>query len=130
MSEDKSDVQTFYFASIGRRFISAIIDSILVGLVFGLLFRIGPSLLENVFTFVYTTVMLSQFKGQTIGMRTMKIKAVNYDGSIPSVQTALIRTLVSYISGLVIGIGYIWALFNAKKQTWHDLAARTYIVEE
>jgi uncharacterized RDD family membrane protein YckC len=32
------------------------------------------------------------------------------------------RALVSIVSGLVIAIGYLWMLWDPRKQTWHDKA--------
>ena len=32
------------------------------------------------------------------------------------------------VSGFACAIGFIWALFNKEKQTWHDLAANTVVV--
>lgn len=33
------------------------------------------------------------------------------------------------ISGVLFRLGYIWAAFDDKKQTWHDKIAKIYAVE-
>ncbi len=43
-------------------------------------------------------------------------------------RRALLRIFVSYISGLALLIGYLWMLFDANNQTWHDKAANTVVV--
>jgi uncharacterized RDD family membrane protein YckC len=29
----------------------------------------------------------------------------------------------------VLGLGYLWAFWDPKKQTWHDMAAGTVVVK-
>ena len=36
---------------------------------------------------------------------------------------AALRWLVSIVSALVFLLGYLWMLWDSKKQTWHDKAA-------
>jgi uncharacterized RDD family membrane protein YckC len=54
---------------------------------------------------------------------------VDADGNRPSVGAALIRTLVAYLSGAVLLLGYLWALWDPRKQTWHDKVAGTFAVK-
>ncbi|MFC0820994.1 RDD family protein [Moraxella marmotae] len=43
---------------------------------------------------------------------------------------ALLRYFIGYtVSGIVLGLGYIWAGFDAKKQGWHDKIASTVVVK-
>lgn len=66
--------------------------------------------------------------GQTLGMRTWKMKVVNEDGTIISYATALIRFIVSMISWLPFGLGYLWSLWDKQHRTWHDIASKTKLV--
>jgi len=117
---------TFYFASIFSRFIAAFIDGVIVSLICGILHLRDAS---GILYIVYCIFMLSQYNGQTLGKRLLNIRVVNQDGTTPDVRTATIRSFSTILSGLVLCIGYIWALFNPKKQTWHDILANTYVVE-
>ena len=66
--------------------------------------------------------------GQTLGMRTWKMKVVNKDGTIINYKTALLRFIVSIISWLPFGLGYLWSLWDKQNRTWHDLVSKTKLV--
>ncbi len=38
-------------------------------------------------------------------------------------------TLGYYISGLVFSLGFIWAAFDSRKETWHDKLFDTWVVQ-
>ena len=44
-------------------------------------------------------------------------------------RRAVLRILVSYISGLALLIGYLWMIFDSNNQTWHDKATNTIVVK-
>lgn len=51
-------------------------------------------------------------------------------GAFISVPRALLRYFIGYtVSALVLGLGFIWAGFDAKKQGWHDKIASTVVVK-
>lgn len=50
------------------------------------------------------------------------------DGSFIGSQRAVIRIAMSWVSGLVLLLGYISMLWNPRKQTWHDRVAHTVVV--
>jgi uncharacterized RDD family membrane protein YckC len=31
---------------------------------------------------------------------------------------------------MVVGLGYIWAIFDGKHQAWHDKIAKTFVVQK
>ena len=39
------------------------------------------------------------------------------------------RAAMKLVSGAVLGLGYLWMLWDAEKQTWHDKVAKTYVVK-
>jgi len=68
--------------------------------------------------------------GKTIGMSLFNIKVVRNDGSYPGFLRAGLRGTFGYwISGLILGIGYIWAAFDRDRQAWHDKIFDTFVVE-
>ena len=67
--------------------------------------------------------------GQTIGMRVLKLKVIKTDGSELTLVQSLIRYVGLIISAIPLGIGLIWAAFDAEKQGWHDKIAGTYVVK-
>ena len=50
------------------------------------------------------------------------------DGSFIGTQRAVFRIIMSYVSGLVLLLGYLWMLWDPKKQTWHDKIAKSVVV--
>lgn len=66
--------------------------------------------------------------GATPGKKILGIKLVRADGAPITFGTVLVRILMALISGLCLSLGYIWAAFDPKHQTWHDKAANTYVV--
>ncbi|MFN2107660.1 MAG: RDD family protein [Candidatus Promineifilaceae bacterium] len=68
--------------------------------------------------------------GQSFGMIAMKIRVNRPDGhTLASFWRAGLRGSVGYwISGLIFGIGYLWALIDANNQAWHDKIFDTRVV--
>lgn len=119
-------------ASIGVRFVAALIDGVVLLIATAILRAIlGPpggalGLLLGIGYFAYFE---GQPAGQTIGKKAMNIRVIDFatGGSLDS-SKAIVRALVREVSGFVCAIGFIWAFFNNEKQTWHDLAANTVVV--
>ena len=66
--------------------------------------------------------------GQTLGMRTWKIKLVQQDHSPVTWRSALLRFAIAIVSWLVFGVGFLWSLWDKQHRTWHDIASNTYLV--
>jgi uncharacterized RDD family membrane protein YckC len=125
------------YAGFWPRFVALLIDGIILGIIGGVISAIfgespgeagagtGVGLIINI---VYFTVTLSQW-GQTLGGKALGIKVVDANGQMPSVGAAVIRSLMAYVSAAVILIGYLWMLWDPRKQTWHDKVAGTFVVK-
>lgn len=70
--------------------------------------------------FLYRYLLTAYF-GSTIGMKILKLKLKNYDKKI-----CLKREIYRFASAFFF-IGYIYALFDYKSRTFHDIAADTYV---
>ncbi len=66
--------------------------------------------------------------GQTLGMRAWRLRLVSDDGDKVTLRQALVRYAVAILSWLVLGLGFLWILFDGKKRAWHDIASRTRLV--
>jgi uncharacterized RDD family membrane protein YckC len=86
------------------------------------------SLLSLVIVFGYVLYFWST-SGQTPGKSVMKIKIVSTDGSAMTMGKAVMRLIGYVVSGLIFYLGFIWILFDANKQGWHDKIAGTYVVK-
>ncbi len=51
------------------------------------------------------------------------------NGSFIGTQRASIRIMMSWVSGLVLLLGYLSMLWNPQRQTWHDRVAHTVVVK-
>ncbi|HEV2591006.1 MAG TPA: RDD family protein [Gaiellaceae bacterium] len=114
-------------AGFWRRFGASLIDGILVGIVSTILrYALGTGL-GTLLGFVVAAVYFTWFHGstgRTPGNAALGITVVdiNGGGSI-GYGRALGRWAMSYVSAVVILIGYLWMLWDPKKQTWHDKVA-------
>lgn len=67
--------------------------------------------------------------GGSPGQRALGLRIVREsDGRAPGVRLGLGRALGSLVSGLPLSFGYLWAAWDANRQTWHDKMAGTYVV--
>lgn len=66
--------------------------------------------------------------GWSPGKRLLGLRLVREDGAPPGVGPGFARTVISLVSDLALGIGYLWAAWDRRGQTWHDKMAGTYVV--
>ena len=66
--------------------------------------------------------------GQTLPMKTWKLRLVGEDGGGLRPLQAVLRYLAAWPSILLCGIGIFWALFDKDRQFLHDRIAGTRIV--
>ncbi len=66
--------------------------------------------------------------GQTLPMKTWKLRIANPDGSPPRPTQALLRYLAAWPSIALFGVGILWAVFDRDKQFLHDRIAGTRII--
>jgi signal peptidase I len=82
------------------------------------------SLLPSTVFFAYRWIANS--RGGTLGKRVVGVRVVrsgtNDDAGL---RLGLIRVVVAIVSGLPLGLGYLWAAWDGEGKTWHDKAART-----
>ena len=123
----------------GPRFVAMIIDGIIlyvVNIVIGLIFSMaGNDMITAIGSLVSLVISIGYYvyfwttSGQTPGKMIMKIKVVATDGSKLTVTKAILRYIGYLVSAAVIFLGFIWVLFDADKQGWHDKIAGTYVVK-
>jgi len=126
-------------AGVFRRFVALALDPVIalvlyflgLGLVGGLL---GPDLgaaaavlLPIAYLVWYLSLMR---KGLSPGKQLLGLQVVRQQtGAIPGFGTMFVREIVGrFLSGLVFGLGYLWALFDKNAQAWHDKLAGTVVV--
>lgn len=138
------------YASVGIRFVAILLDGLIVGiplLILEAILRIVGSpvaaILSAIAFFLYEGLMLAYQNGQTIGKKVMSIRVVSTDGQPLTINKTFtragvkvvlsvlssIKPPVTSILGILSLLDYLWPLWDANKQTWHDKAAGTYVVK-
>ncbi len=67
--------------------------------------------------------------GQTLGMKTWRIKLISNTGENVSWKQAFIRYLSAILSCAFLGGGFLWSLVDSKKRSWHDILSSSYLVQ-
>lgn len=113
-------------AGFWARFVASILDLLLVLTAVIALPLIGPVLFIPL-AVIYFVAMWT-WKGTTIGGLVLGHKIVRTDGRPVNFAVALVRSLTSLFSLLVVFLGFLWAGWDREKQTWHDKIAGTVVV--
>lgn len=138
-TELQNPVQMEY-QGIGIRFVSLVIDSLIISIIFGALGSIlgagmmrhgswSVGLLSFAFYIAYYTY-LEGTRGQTIGKMITKIKVVREDGRPIDMKQAFKRNILRVIDGFfayLIGAVLIWR--SDKQQRLGDTLAKTVVVK-
>jgi uncharacterized RDD family membrane protein YckC len=67
--------------------------------------------------------------GQTVGKRATSIRVISSLEAGPiGFGRGLLRYLGKVISGMALGLGYLWMLWDPERQTWQDKIANTFVV--
>jgi uncharacterized RDD family membrane protein YckC len=77
---------------------------------------------------IYTIGMHLSAAQATYGQRLFNIKIANERGGKANLIQVIVRYLISWVSSLMLKIGYLFAL-SPNKQTLHDLIAKTVVIE-
>lgn len=85
-------------------------------------------LIENLLPALLTIIFWLKYAA-TPGKLLLDCEIVNAkDGKPITFQQALLRYLGYFISSLVFGLGFLWVLWDKRKQGWHDKIAGTVVV--
>jgi uncharacterized RDD family membrane protein YckC len=78
---------------------------------------------------LYSLVMDCSEQQGTYGKKLLRLKVVNHKGERISFEASFKRNITKPISDLPLKFGYLWMVFDAKKQTWHDKIANCHVIE-
>ena len=125
----------------GRRLLLLLYEC---GLVFGVLFGAGlPVVIVNgappdpgnplyaawllTATFIYFGLSWTR-GGQTLAMRTWRVRVVRVDGGALNWRNALLRFTGGLAACASGGIGFVWSAVDAEGRNWPDLMSGTQLV--
>lgn len=87
------------------------------------------ALLTLLMFLVYNTAMWA-WRGTTVGGMICRVRVIRTDGRALAPQDGVVRGVASVVSVAFLGLGWIWAAWDEKRQSWHDRAAGTYVVRD
>jgi len=77
---------------------------------------------------IYQSFFVMQY-GATLGKLAMKIRVIEIKTlNNPNVLVALNRGIIRVLSEMLLYLGFLWGILNPARQTWHDLSAKTLVV--
>lgn len=124
------------YVGVGTRFLAVLIDSIIIGVVAGIINAVAGAghaivsgSITGVLALVYFIVM-EAMQGATLGKMALGLRVVKLDGSPISWSDSLIRNLLRIIDGLfayLVGAIFIWT--SPLKQRLGDKAAHTVVIK-
>ena len=141
---EKFERENITLAPLKKRALAYLIDEILVSLLFIFIYvdqipdnatteetiTIINSLVFYVMVLkvVYQTFFVWMY-GATLGRIAMKIKVISLgDLENPSLLFSLSRASFRIISESIFYLGFLWAVLNPKRETWHDKVSKTLVV--
>lgn len=138
------DQNEFVYVGFWPRLGAMFMDGIIIALisypillmVYGTAYFTKTELLSGSLDFVISyifpivwTVGFWAYRQATPGKMVIGAKIISAKtGGKPSVGQYVGRYFAYILSALPLGLGYFWAGWDAKKQTWHDKLAGTYVV--
>lgn len=77
---------------------------------------------------IYHTFFTMQY-GASIGKIVMKIRIIEISTlSNPSFLSAFNRSVFRVVSELLFYLGFVWAMLDPYRRSWHDRTARTLVI--
>jgi uncharacterized RDD family membrane protein YckC len=90
---------------------------------------VGGELMANVIAALVVIIFWAQ-QGATPGKRVLGLRIVDADtGGLPPVNRLVLRYVGYIVSAIPLGLGYLWVLWDPKRQAWHDKMAGTLVVQ-
>ena len=138
------------YAGFWVRFGAVVIDTVVIGLggaILGVIIGIAiglvsPDTLENPVSDIlaqlggniggaaYFVFMHSSSKQATLGKMALGLKVTDLEGERIGVGKAFLRLIGTFVSGVLLMIGYLMVAFTERKQGLHDKIAGTLVVRD
>ncbi|OQY58109.1 MAG: hypothetical protein B6245_13535 [Desulfobacteraceae bacterium 4572_88] len=129
------------YGKFWTRFGAKLIDNILLGIINALIAfsmdilmaafpeaSIVPLIVIQILVaFGYTTLFLGKY-GATPGKMACKLKVITADGGKVSYLRAFGRCFGEILSGIILSVGYLIAVFDKEKRTLHDRICGTRVI--
>lgn len=139
------NTEDYEYAGFGIRLLASIIDSILIALItlpaMSLVYSsfweteqlvLGPLdiIINYIFPFI-AIILFWVYKGATPGKMALKLTIVDEKtGKIPRLKQSIGRYFAYILATLPLCLGFLWIIWDNKKQGWHDKLAKTVVIRK
>ncbi len=128
-------------ATWGRRAVGGLIDFVVPAIVISIIINIlmpnggyGANILSTLLAvgwWVYNTGYRVATTGYSFGHKIGKVRVVMEDtGQTPPQNTAMLRAVAHLLDELICALGFLFPLWDSKKQTFADKIAKTVVIDE
>lgn len=94
--------------------------------------RMSLALLLTVASYLFLSIAYFTYfhgmNGRTPGKMLLGLQVISTEGTRISFGIAFLRAVGYFISAAIFNIGFIWAAFDRRKQSWHDKIAGTVVI--
>jgi uncharacterized RDD family membrane protein YckC len=118
------------YAGFWRRFAAVVIDGVILVIPSWAFDKIIPYAGGIIFGFIYYPLFMTSPLQATPGKAIMGIAVLDENGQTLSMKAAIIRYLSTFLSALLLCIGYLMNLFTVKRQTLHDMIASSVVIKK
>jgi len=142
---DKLQMEGLKLASVSKRTFAFIVDDLIVSMLVFIIFydsiasANSPEEIINILNsafgyivllkIIYHTFFVWQY-GATMGKLLFKIQVVDEKSFLkPDLLKSFIRAVVRIVSESLFYLGFLWGVLNKTRQTWHDKAAKTLVID-
>ncbi len=137
-----AEEEPLYLAGLFRRAVANVADMLLLtlalsipGVVFTVLAQnrstagLGALLSLGMWVAVVVVYCWLFAHGTTFGKLVLRVQVVRVNGEPPGFWTMLLREVIGkLLSGLLLYLGFLWAIWDQNRQAWHDKIAGTVVV--
>jgi uncharacterized RDD family membrane protein YckC len=129
-------------AALGRRVVACAVDGAIVflaaGLFGGIFWKVAavrPPLIQllgisaGVLCLLWAAYqyLLIVYNGSTPGLRAARLELARFDGTSTGRRLRRWRVLAACLSGVSLGMGYVWVFLDEDALCWHDRITHTYL---
>lgn len=138
MKEEAMEMYAGQHAGFWIRLFAYVIDSVFLGILaaifVSLIDRFAPEasvVFFPTYYLIYSIIIISFWvhRGATPGKILMHIKIVDAEtGGKPRLGQCIGRYAGYIVSALILFLGFLWVVFDARKQGWHDKLSGTLVI--
>jgi uncharacterized RDD family membrane protein YckC len=75
---------------------------------------------------LFYRILFCVAEADTFGTHWSGLRLLNFDGRRPSRRERLCRTAGACVSLIALGVGFVWAIVDEERLSWHDYMSKTF----